>query len=934
VSVGGRESLLVELKAAAAAFARDAEHLERILAVMAEDVERAMREPLPLFPVMHHSPASAAQMVRYLEQKRPKLVFVEMCEDLLAHVADLDDCTFPVALQAFSSQLEGLPEAWAPLSVVAPLTEFGAEYQAIAYALRTPGVELVFVDRPVDLVFQWNDPTEDPDHPEDDDEDDVEDARIHGDAVGLQVGEVAPSFAEFRDVLLQNARMSRFEEWSNLYVEEPTIAAPVDAYREVMFLVGSLFRRLGSTPHDREEIRRRDRWMWTRIKQKLAETGVAPKDAVFLCGAAHAVCDGVPEWGVESDALWELPERTRTVWRYGLIPSSFAAIELQFGHARGAMTLARDRWRKAVKTWSLSPFELGKTKTKAPKKKKATAPPPEQLSLAGVLSRPPNLTEADAEELVGWCTGIVAAARDNRYLATTADAISIYETSILLARMRSRLRPTAYDFIDAAETCLEKGHPPGRRNIRQLCGKMLGGDLVGQVGYAALPPLVQEIYDLLEPVGITAKTRRVTRVLLDFDKHPEQRSVSRLLWQLHWLCPGSRVARPILGERKLGMKPRPESWDVTLHGAEQREVIQLSFEGVSVAQVLEVRLREAAFGDKATTATALEAIEAALTLLDESRLIESLAGRAIHLLLHEKGADDAPAIFDRVRRFVHYFRGTGGLPGWLETFVAEGYARYATQLPEGFGERHTSPEQLAAMLSFVFTLESLALAMGCSRSQVVIAIEQAAPLTADAEKLGLLWASEWLVQLRDDAELRSSFDRVLQSPLGRGAYPRYLSGFLTALGFAPRLAPLALALIGQAFQTLPDRVLLPWMPSLITALGPRRADALPGLLRELVAELPRSLGAVDAWTPSWQVDATPAAPAAVAPVVASPVHGFLRAHPAATDAWARALGLEGAWGEALPEASAAPASAPSGGSPLVAAFPRSAEAWAALFVTA
>ena len=45
---------------------------------------------------------------------------------------------------------------------------------------------------------------------------------------------------------------------------------------------------------------------------------------------------------------------------------------------------------------------------------------------------------------------------------------------------------------------------------------------------------------------------------------------------------------------------------------------------------------------------------------------------------------------------------------------------------------------------------------------------------------------------------------VLRNPLGRYAYPRYLSGFLQALGFAPRLAPVGVELLGRAFATWPD----------------------------------------------------------------------------------------------------------------------------------
>ena len=88
-------------------------------------------------------------------EKQPKVIYLELCEDLQPLLGELRNCRLPVALQAFASELDGFPAGWGPLSVVAPITEASAEYQAIAYALETPGVELVLVDRSTDHVFQW-----------------------------------------------------------------------------------------------------------------------------------------------------------------------------------------------------------------------------------------------------------------------------------------------------------------------------------------------------------------------------------------------------------------------------------------------------------------------------------------------------------------------------------------------------------------------------------------------------------------------------------------------------------------------------------------------------------------------------------------------------------------------------------------------------------
>src|SRR5580704_2785788 len=146
-----------QLVAAAAAFTEGAEPLGALLRAMVDDVARAAAEPLEIFPVKHHSPASALHMVRRLRARArpPRVIFVEMCEDLAAALPGLVHCRFPVALQGFAPDASAFPVDWSPLNVVAPLSEFSAEYQAIAYCLAHPETALVFVDRSVDHVFQW-----------------------------------------------------------------------------------------------------------------------------------------------------------------------------------------------------------------------------------------------------------------------------------------------------------------------------------------------------------------------------------------------------------------------------------------------------------------------------------------------------------------------------------------------------------------------------------------------------------------------------------------------------------------------------------------------------------------------------------------------------------------------------------------------------------
>ncbi|MET9969122.1 hypothetical protein ABZZ80_25130, partial [Streptomyces sp. NPDC006356] len=206
-----------QLQEAAATFAGGPDALEGILLGMVDDVDRAVREPLEIFPVCHHSPASALAMARRLREKQPKVVYLELCEDMAPLLTELRNCRLPVAVQAFAGEVDGFPADWAPLSVVAPVTEASAEYQAIAYALDTPGVELVLVDRSSDHVFQWDRRCE---HAQEGAEPPQEaGAALHGEAVGVEIGDLRPRFAELEEHLLRHGKVRHWSEWWHQYVE-------------------------------------------------------------------------------------------------------------------------------------------------------------------------------------------------------------------------------------------------------------------------------------------------------------------------------------------------------------------------------------------------------------------------------------------------------------------------------------------------------------------------------------------------------------------------------------------------------------------------------------------------------------------------------------------------------------------------------------------
>jgi hypothetical protein len=114
---------------------------------------------------------------------------------LTLNLEDDQELMMNLTLQAFAAESESFSPKIMPLSVVAPITEASAEYQAIAFALQHPDTQLVFVDRAVDFVFQWEPP--DPQPVEESEDPASDEAKMHGSSVGVEVGSLVPTFDEF-----------------------------------------------------------------------------------------------------------------------------------------------------------------------------------------------------------------------------------------------------------------------------------------------------------------------------------------------------------------------------------------------------------------------------------------------------------------------------------------------------------------------------------------------------------------------------------------------------------------------------------------------------------------------------------------------------------------------------------------------------------------
>ncbi|MEV7411860.1 hypothetical protein AB0O04_28935, partial [Streptomyces althioticus] len=143
------------------------------------------------------------------------------------------------------------------------------------------------------------------------------------------------------------------------------------------------------------------------------------------------------------------------------------------------------------------------------------------------------------------------------------------------------------------------------------------------------------------------------------------------------------------------------------------------------------------------------------------------------------------------------------------------------------------------------------------------------------------------------------------------------------------LADVVVEAVSNAFGRLPDTVLLPWLPLLITTLRKGAADLAPLLIREAGRVFPGRLPALDSWVPPWrqpQEDPFAASRARHSDTAAQAPRGLalLAAHPAACDAVAGLLGCEDGWQRL------GPSPVPHTGAALLTAHPATCDAVAEL----
>ncbi|WP_437688185.1 DUF5682 family protein [Sorangium sp. So ce176] len=275
-----------------------------------------------LFPVRHHSPRSSATLRAYLDEVRPKAIFVEGPSDATELLEALVDpkTVPPVAILGYRTD-------GTPASSLWPFAAYSPEYVAVKWAFEH-GARVELIDVPVGMTLApfegatvGHDDAEDPGgHEREGDAERGEDADEGGDGPA--------SVEEPQESLYEACARARgfrsFEEFWEASFEAPRYEPR--SFREALLAYADLARGDG----ERLVHRARDAYMARQILERMG-ADLAPREVAAVLGAAHAAAFAARDVDPALEARLPAPVPCAVT----LIPFSFPRLSEQLGYGAG-----------------------------------------------------------------------------------------------------------------------------------------------------------------------------------------------------------------------------------------------------------------------------------------------------------------------------------------------------------------------------------------------------------------------------------------------------------------------------------------------------------------------------------------------------------------------------------------------------------------------
>jgi hypothetical protein len=443
-------------------------------------VDAVLAEELYWFPVRHHSPAVARQLAAVVQERRPKIIFLEApaeAQDLCPHLIDpktkppvaiyscyRDDANV-LGLAGIASPAPDIPPRFASWY---PLVAYSPEYVALAAAAKIKA-DVVFMDLPHHALLE----------PPPKQDDTTEEAPSPAGAKPP----IVPAWSEDDRLLAESgfyqalAREAGYRTWNEAWDAMFEVREFRDAEEFRRELAAFCAAARATTPAERisrDGTLERERHMWKTIGATLAKRKIAPKNAMVVCGGFHLFLD--------REDQTDPPEPPAGTVYTTVVPYSYFRISELSGYGAGNRA---PQYYQRLWEW------LG-------------------------VGRKNDLS---AEHVVT----VLKHTRKGGEAASAADAIAICQHARLLARLRGRATPILDDLHDAIITCVCKGNPVEEGGaLFAAIDQADIGNAIGKVTPAlGRLPIVEDFYHQLEQLDLAEVVKKEKRIHLDLDKRDE-----------------------------------------------------------------------------------------------------------------------------------------------------------------------------------------------------------------------------------------------------------------------------------------------------------------------------------------------------------------------------------------------------------------------------
>ncbi len=449
-------------------------------------VAEALNAELYWFPVRHHSPMVSKLLLEVIQERKPKIIFIEGpsdCNELIPHIIHKDSQP-PIALYSsyrdddnvlnragISTPSVDIPARFASWY---PMLAYSPEYVALK-AAKEINAHAFFIDLPHYARYT---PFE-----EDAEKEPQSEPFVKTEAIDLITQ------SEFYCTLAESAGYKSWEEtWDSLFEFGAYNRSPeVFRHELAMFCAAS---RLTTSQQQMEQdgTYEREAYMRHIIHKKLSEYQLNEQEAMVICGGFHLFMDHSYNY---------FPTAPKGSIYNSLVPYSFFRVSELSGYNAG---------NRAPQFYQLYWSFLQKNKVQ--------------------------------DLLPDYIVSVLKKGRQKGEVLSAADAISIAQHASMLSQLRQRQQPILEDLHDAIMTCCCKGDPNYDGLVLKTAidevdiGRVLG-KVTHQVGRL---PIAIDFYDSLEKLSLNEFQIEEKQVRITLNKQEEiDRQRSEFLHRLVFL---------------------------------------------------------------------------------------------------------------------------------------------------------------------------------------------------------------------------------------------------------------------------------------------------------------------------------------------------------------------------------------------------------------